>query len=65
MTELLGWQIVALVFGAVILCLVWQAYRVLEDVSMCLNRLNRIIAQEKPTSNATVRRMAAIARGER
>ena len=34
-----------------------------ENECFC-DRLHRIIAEEKPTSNATVRRMARIARGE-
>ena len=35
-----------------------------KKVDALKDRLTRIAAQEKPTSNATVRRMARIARGE-
>ena len=52
----------------------WQIYwraevdkvtRLRAEVDVAASRLERIAAQETPSANATVKRMAAIARGER
>lgn len=44
--------------------LIVLAVKFFNDSAKYLDRLIRIAAEEKPTSNATVRRMARIARGE-